>query len=170
MENEACLVLIKPDALQKSITGDILIKIATANLKIIASKIVSVDDKLAGDHYSELKEDRPAIYEETAKYIKGHFHTNRVLAFVYYGENAMAKIRLIAGATNPEKAHPSTIRGKFGRVHSETGVWENCIHASDSIDNAEREIKLWFSPEEIVQDLYPSRESEESATKKIWEQ
>jgi len=167
MENEACLVLIKPDGLQKSITGDILIKLATANLKIIASKVVCVDDDLASQHYSELKEEKPEIYAETAKYIKGHYHTNRVLAFVYYGENAISKIRVLAGATNPEKAHPSTIRGKFGRVHSETGIWENCIHASDSIDNAEREIKLWFAPEEIVEDLFQTKESEESSTKKI---
>jgi nucleoside-diphosphate kinase len=70
---------------------------------------------------------------------------------IYEGEDAVDKIRKLAGETNPEKAHPESIRGKYGRIHSETKVFENVIHCSDSVDSAVKEIALWFKPEEIVE-------------------
>jgi nucleoside-diphosphate kinase len=83
----------------------------------------------------------------------------RVLALVYRGEDAIHKVRSLSGATNPEEAAPTTIRGAYGRITTE-GVYENVIHASANPAEAEREIKLWFRPEEIVDDLYPAVEKE----------
>jgi len=80
---------------------------------------------------------------------------HKVMALIYYGENAIEKIRAICGKTNPEEADPETIRGQYGRILT-SGVFENVVHASDSIESAEREIKLWFEPDEIIYDLYPT--------------
>ncbi len=166
-KNQACLIIIKPDGLLKSLTGNIITALSEAKLIIIGSKIVSVKRELAEQHYSDLKQKKPEVFEETLRYIMGHYHTKRVLALVYYGENAIEKIRKIVGKTNPEDANPISIRGKYGRINSKTGVFENCIHASDAEENAEKEIKLWFNPEEIVEDLYPSKQLEDTETK-IW--
>jgi nucleoside-diphosphate kinase len=157
MSKESCLVLIKPDGLLKSITGNIINELSTTKLKIIGAKIVSVKRELAEKHYEELKTKKPEIFEEVLKYIMGEYHTKRVLALVYHGENAIEKIREIVGATHPEKADPTSIRGRYGRVNSQTNVLENCIHASDSVTNAEKEIKLWFSPSELAEELYPTK-------------
>jgi len=157
---ERTLVLIKPDGLIKSLTGNIITTLSETKLKIVAAKIVKVKRDFAEKHYSNLKnslikkfgkEDGMKIFESTLDYIQGKFHTDRVLALVYQGENAIKKIRELAGETNPEKAHPVSIRGKFGRIHSETKVFENVIHCSDSVENAEKEIALWFKSEEIVE-------------------
>ncbi len=157
---EKTLVLIKPDGLVKSLTGNIITALSEAKLKIVGAKIVKVSRNLAEAHYSDLKqnlikkfgeENGLRIFNSTLDYIQGKFHTDRVLALVYQGEDAVKKIRELAGETNPEKAPPISIRGKYGRIHSETKVFENVIHCSDSSENAEREIALWFSPEEVVE-------------------
>ena len=157
---EKTLVLIKPDGLLKSLTGNILTTLSEAKLKIVASKVVKVSRELAERHYKDLKnnqikkhgEERGLeIFENTLNYIQGKFHTERVLALVYSGEDAVNKIRYLAGETNPEKAHPTSIRGKYGRINSETQIFENVVHCSESVGEAEREIALWFRPEEIVE-------------------
>jgi nucleoside-diphosphate kinase len=97
----------------------------------------------------------------------GEVHkTYRVLALVYQGENAIAKIRDIVGDTDPEKANPVSIRGAYGRV-TRAGVFENVVHASSSPEDAEKEIKLWFMPDEIVEDLYPVKEITLNELKRI---
>jgi nucleoside-diphosphate kinase len=166
---QSCLVLIKPDGLIKSLTGNIISELSKGELKIIGAKIVSVKRELAEEHYCELKEAKPEIYEEVLKYIMGEFHTNRVLAMVYHGENAIEKIREIVGITDPEKANPTSIRGRYGRINSETHVLENCIHASDSEENARKEIQLWFSPHEIVEDVYPTKVETKDTEITSWE-
>jgi nucleoside-diphosphate kinase len=98
----------------------------------------------------------------------GEYHTNRVLALIYYGEDAISKIRNIVGPTNPEEADPVSIRGRYGRINSKTQILENCIHASDSPANAEKEIKLWFNPEEIVVDLYSIKSEERKCRVTSW--
>jgi len=165
---QACLVIIKPDGLIKSLTGNIISALSETKLKIIGAKVVSVKRELAEKHYEELKTKKPHVFESTIKYIMGEFHTNRVLVLVYYGEDAIEKIRTIVGKTNPEEADPVTIRGKYGRINSKTGVLENCMHASDSPQNAEKEIKLWFKPEEIVTDLYPTKTTKKQVDLKEW--
>lgn len=169
MSNEVCLVLIKPDGLHKSITGNVIDELSGAKLKIIGSKIISVNDELAELHYSDLKAEKPEIFEEVLKYIKGEFHTNRVMVLAYYGEDACNKIRELAGATNPESAEPTTIRGRYGRIHSKTGVFENCMHASDSAENGEREVKLWFTPEELCIDVFPTKTTKKEVEITEWD-
>lgn len=160
MGYERTLVLIKPDALYKSLTGSILTSLSEARLKIVGAKIVKVSQELAEKHYCDLKcnlsnkfgEDKGCkIYEGVLDYLKGKYHTDRVFALVYAGEDAVKKIRELAGETNPEKASPNSIRGKYGRINSQIDVLENVIHCSDSIESAKREIELWFKPEEVVE-------------------
>lgn len=154
--SEATLILIKPDGLKKSLTGNILTRLSETKLEIVAAKMVRVSDALAREHYRHLK-DKP-FFEDLIKYIRGELHNRRkVMALVYWGDNAIKKCRELAGATNPEEAESTTIRGSYGRITT-TGVYENVIHVSSNKEEAEREIKLWFGPEEIIVDLYPTKE------------
>ena len=163
---EPTLVLIKPDGLQKSLTGNILTRLSETKLILISAKIKAVSRRLAEEHYCHMK-DKP-FFEEIVKYLMGEYHTKRVMAIVYYGEDAISKVRQICGATNPEEAAPGTIRGSYGRITTK-GIYENVIHASGNIPDAEREIKLWFEPDEIVFDnLYPTKETTVSSKKKVW--
>jgi len=163
---EATLVIIKPDGLKKSLTGDILSRLSKTTLKIIAAKVIQVSDNLARSHYGHLK-DKP-FFGELLGYIRGRLHgENRVMALVYYGKDAIKRVREIAGATNPEEADPVSVRGAYGRILT-SGLYENVIHASSSLEEAEREIKLWFEPEEIVMDLYPAEGRGGNRTKKYW--
>jgi len=151
MVYERTLILIKPDGLVKSLTGNILSALSETKLKIVGAKVMKVTRELAEKHYGHLKS-RPKIFENTINYIMGKYHdTERVLALVYAGEGAVKKVREICGATNPEEAHPVSIRGKYGRINSKTGVWENAVHTSESPEAAKTEILLWFSEDEIVE-------------------
>jgi len=165
--NQATLILIKPDGLKKSLTGNILTRLSETKLEIVAAKIVRVSRQLAEEHYKHLK-DKP-FFEDLIKYIQGEFHNRRkVMALIYWGENAITKCRQLAGATNPEEAEPTSIRGAYGRITT-SGVYENVIHVSANEREAEREIKLWFKPDEIIVDLYPVKEIIEKEKKvKVW--
>ena len=163
---EQTLVLIKPDGLKKSLTGNVLTRLSETKLDIVAAKIVQVSREMAVAHYCYMK-DKP-FFEELIKYIMGEYHKRKVMAMVYYGENAIAKVRQICGSTNPEEADPVSIRGAYGRITTK-GVYENVIHASTNKEEAEREIKLWFEPHEIIVDVYPSREIVlKSCKKQVW--
>ena len=167
MAAEQTLILIKPDGLIKSLTGNILTTLSETELKIVGAKIVQVTRELAEEHYQHLKEEK--FFDELIKYIMGEFHTKRVLALVYHGEDAIKKIRKVVGATNPEKAEPITIRGKYGRITSK-GIFENVIHASENKKEAEREIKLWFRPEELVHTIYTIKSREVIKLEYFWEE
>jgi nucleoside-diphosphate kinase len=168
MAIQQCLVLIKPDGLVKSLTGNIISALSETKLKIVGAKIVSVKRELAELHYADLKKQKPQVFESVLKYIQGEFHTPRVLALVYQGEEAIRKIREIAGSTNPEDADPVSIRGKYGRINSKTGVFENVIHASDSEESAKREIQLWFFPEDLTETIYPTKKIKATKDILIW--
>jgi nucleoside-diphosphate kinase len=165
--HQATLILIKPDGLAKSLTGNIITRLSEAKGEISATKMIRVQRKLAEEHYKELRA-RP-FFEELIKYITGGFHTSRkkVLAMVYVGQDAIAKVRQLAGATNPEEADSVSIRGQYGRITTK-GIYENVIHASSNPEEAEREIKLWFEPDEIIFDIYPTTESDVTTKKRIW--
>ena len=165
--DQQTLVLVKPDGLKKSLTGNILTRLSETKLEIIAAKIVKVSKDLAEEHYKHLK-DKP-FFEELVKYLQGELHQrHKVLAMVYWGEDAIKKVREIAGATNPEEAESTSIRGSFGRITTK-GVYENVIHTSSNDEEAEREIKLWFKPNEIIKDMYPTKEIIlEKVKKKVW--
>jgi nucleoside-diphosphate kinase len=82
----------------------------------------------------------------------GEFHNvNAIIAIAYSGENAIQKLRDYAGKTNPDEAHPSSLRGRYGKVHSKTNNFDNVMHVSDSPQNGEKEINIWFSKEELVE-------------------
>lgn len=165
--SQATLILIKPDGLKKSLTGNILTRLSETKLEIVAAKIVRVSKELAEEHYKHLK-DKP-FFEELIRFIRGELHNrHKVMALIYWGEDAIKKCRELAGATNPEEAEPTSIRGSYGRITT-SGVYENVIHVSSDDKEAEREIKLWFQPEEIIVDLYPAKSSVEKEHKrKIW--
>lgn len=154
--NQATLILIKPDGLKKSLTGNILTRLSETKLEIVAAKIVRVSKGLAEEHYQHLK-DKP-FFKELIKYIQGELHNRRkVMALVYWGEDAITKCRQLAGTTNPEEADPTSIRGSYGRITT-SGLYENVVHVSANEEDAQREIKLWFEPDEIIVDLYPAKE------------
>jgi nucleoside-diphosphate kinase len=164
--SQAALILIKPDGLKKSLTGNILTRLSETKLEIVAAKIVRVSQALAEEHYKHLR-DKP-FFEEIIKYLRGELHDRRkVLALVYWGKDAITKCRELVGSTNPEEADPTSIRGSYGRITT-TGVYENVIHVSSNESEAEREIKLWFAPEEIIVDLYPTNEIPQTKKSKVW--
>jgi len=164
--DQATLVLIKPDGLNKSLTGNILTRLSETKLEIVGSKIVKVSRELAESHYIFLK-DKP-FFQDLLKYIMGEYHKKKVMALVYWGEDAIKKVRDICGSTNPEEADPVSIRGAYGRITTK-GVYENVIHASTNKEESEREIKLWFKPEEIIVDLYPMKKVKKSVEEIVWE-
>jgi nucleoside-diphosphate kinase len=159
------LVLIKPDGLKKSLTGNILTRLSETKLDIVAARIVQVSRELAEEHYFHMK-DAP-FFEELIRYLMGEFHKKKVMALVYWGEDAIQKVREACGKTNPEEADTVSIRGAYGRITTK-GVYENVIHASSNESEAEREIKLWFQPDDVIVDIYPATEKTETRKVRIW--
>jgi nucleoside-diphosphate kinase len=142
------LVLIKPDAVVRDLCGYILARLAGEGFEVVSAKMMKVDRRLAEEHYRHLK--TKPFFEETVLLLMGHFHKRvKVLALVCCGEDAVRKCRKFVGATNPEDAAPTSIRGQLGRITTK-GVFENAIHASSSSKEARREIQLWFKKSEIA--------------------
>jgi len=164
---QAVLILIKPDGLKKSLTGNILTRLSETKLEIVAAKMVRVSKALAEEHYKHLK-DKP-FFGEIIQYLQGDLHDRKkVMALVYWGNDAITKCRDLAGATNPEEAESTSIRGSYGRITT-SGIYENVVHVSSNDSEAEREIKLWFSPEEIIVDLYlTKKELPKAILSKAW--
>ena len=157
MAIEKTLILIKPDGMKRRLTGLAIDRLDNAGFEMAAAKMVSVTEELARKHYALLEGQgvfkTKEKFEQLIKFIMGDFHgvsNRRVMAMVYRGENAIKGVRAVVGATNPEDAAPGTIRGSFGRIMSERGYYENVVHASGNTEEADREIKIWFRPEEIV--------------------
>jgi len=145
---ERTLVLIKPDAMVKQLAGNIISELYKTNLKMIGLKLVNVQRELAEQHYHE-HIGKP-FFEKLIKHLTGELHNQEnAIAIVYEGEEAIKKVRELAGKTHPEEASPSTIRGKYGRWHSKTDCFENVIHASDSPASAEIEVPIWFNKKEL---------------------
>lgn len=168
MGMQQTLVIIKPDGLKKSLTGNILTRLSETKLRIVGAKVVEVSKELAEKHYAHLK-DKP-FFDEVIKYIRGELHGKqyrRVLALVYDGKDAISKVRELAGTTNPEEAEPTSIRGQYGRLTT-TGLFENVVHCSANEADAEKEIKLWFEPDEITDEIYPTKLTEKKIKKRVW--
>jgi len=164
-KSEQALILIKPDGLIKSLTGNIITELSNEGLIIIGAKIVQVTRELAEEHYHHLREEK--FFDELIRYIMGEFHTKRVLALVYQGSNVIETVRKVIGSTNPEEANPKSIRGKYGRITT-SGIFENVVHASENKNEAEREIKLWFRPEELIYNVYPTESKEAKKLEYFW--
>lgn len=163
---EQVLIIIKPDAMIKGVAGAIMDMVSASipELKMVGAKLIKVKREVVEKHYEEHK--TKPFFSKLVDHLTGKYHTDQVLAFVYQGKDAIKKIRDLAGETHPEAASPLTVRGKFGRVHTKTDVFENAIHVSDSPESAEKEIKLWFSPDELIERIYPAKNID--SKKEIW--
>jgi len=135
---ERSLVLIKPDAMERGLAGTIMARLEGLGLKIVALKMLHLDKALAERHY-DIHVDKP-FFGGLVNYIS----SAPVIAAVFEGEKAVEVIRNAMGATDPAEAKAGTIRGDFG-----LNIEHNTVHGSDSIDTAEKEIKLFFAEDEI---------------------
>ena len=130
---EKTLVLVKPDGVKKHICGEIISRFERKGLFVNAIKMINVPEELAKKHYAE--HEGKGFFNDLISFIT----SGPVLAMVIEGENAVAAVRQINGATNPLEAVPGSIRGDFA-----TSIDENVVHASDAPETATREIGLWF--------------------------
>ena len=144
---EISFVMLKPDAVLRRLSGRIISRFEERGLKIIAAKMMIIERELAEIHYAEHKQ-KP-FFENLVDYIT----SGPVLAFAIEGEDCISLIRKIVGATNPKDADIGTIRGDYA---IDTG--KNIIHASDSPESAEREVKLFFNDPEICSYQMPDEE------------
>ena len=138
MAVERTLSIIKPDAVAKNVIGEILTRFEKAGLKVVAAKMIQLDDEKAGGFYAEHKE-RPFFGDLVSFMTSGP-----VVVQVLEGEGAIAKNRELMGATNPKEADAGTIRADFAE-----SIDANAVHGSDSAESAAREIDYFFTAEEI---------------------
>ena len=136
---ERTLVLVKPDGVQRGLIGEVIGRLERRGLRLVAAKFIQVSQELAETHYS-IHKGKP-FYTSLIKYIT----SAPVMAMVWEGPNAVAAIRQTMGATRPTEAAPGSIRHDFALE-----VGRNLTHASDSVENGEKEAALWFSPSEMV--------------------
>lgn len=136
---ERSLVLVKPDGVQRGLIGEVVCRLERRGLILVAAKFMQVSRELAETHYA-IHKGKP-FYEGLLNYIT----SAPVMAMVWEGPNAIAAVRQTMGATRPTEAAPGTLRHDFALE-----VGRNLTHASDSIENGEREVALWFTPEELV--------------------
>lgn len=146
---ERTLILIKPDAISKKLTGVILDRFFHLGLEMKGAKVREMTEELAREHYANLA-GKPFL-PSVISFMRGDLNgitDHRIYAFVFEGEDAISKVRAALGATDPAKAEPWSIRGAFGCFKD--GVMQNCVHASGCKEDAEREIGLWFNPGEVL--------------------
>lgn len=136
---ERTLVLIKPDAVQRGLIGEITRRLENRGLKIVAARFQSVPVELAEEHYAVHK-GKP-FYDGLISYIT----SSPVMAMIWEGPDAISAVRQTMGATKPTEAAPGSIRHDFGLE-----VGRNLTHASDGLETANTEIQLWFKDEEIA--------------------
>ncbi len=142
------MVLIKPDGVQRGLVGEVLHRFEKVGLKIVAMKMVHIDKEFSRKHY--------AAHVEKPFYpgLESLITMGPVVALILEGINAISLVRKMVGSTEPNSAAPGTIRGDYAHVSysyaDENGISiKNVIHASGDKEDAEKEVKLWFSDEEI---------------------
>ena len=136
---ERSLVLIKPDAIQRGLAGEIISRLERKGLKIVAMKMLHMDRDSAKRHYA-IHEGK-AFFNDLVDFIT----SSPIIAIVFQGKSAVEIIRQTMGETDPAKARTGTIRGDLG-----IDIGHNLVHGSDSLENASGEINLFFSADEIV--------------------
>jgi len=136
---ERTLVLIKPDAMQRSLAGEIIARLERRGLRIVGMRMLHMDEALAREHYAA--HEGKAFFQGLLQYIT----SSPIIAAVFEGKNAVEIARQSMGATNPAQAAPGTIRGDLG---IDTG--RHLVHGSDSLEAAEKEIRLFFKEGETV--------------------
>ncbi len=135
---ERTFVMIKPDAVQRLLVGEIIKRLERKGLKLVALKMMQIDPQLASEHYGEHR--GKGFYDDLIAFIT----SGPVVAMVWEGDQAVALVRKLVGSTDPQAAEPGSIRGDLAIF---TG--NNVVHASDSIDSSSREIGLFFREGDI---------------------
>ena len=138
-EEQQTLVIVKPDAVQRGLTGIVLGRLEQRGLRIVALKLIQFDRGLAERHYAVHRE--KAFFDELVSFIT----SGPVAVAVFSGPDAIEATRTTMGATNPVKADPGSLRGQYALA-----IRQNLIHGSDSPETARYEIDLFFNPDEIV--------------------
>jgi len=136
---ERTFVMVKPDGVQRGLVGEVISRIERKGLKIVALKMIQVTQERAQEHYAEHRE-KP-FFNSLIDYIT----SGPVVAMVVEGKEAVSVVRNLVGKTNPIEAEPGTIRGDLAM-----DIGRNVVHASDSLNSAEREISIFFSKDEIL--------------------
>jgi nucleoside-diphosphate kinase len=136
---EQTFVMVKPDGTNRRLIGKVISRLEMKGLKLVGIKIMWVSKDLAEKHYAEHR--GKGFYDSLIEYIT----SSPVVAMVWEGKSAVKVVRNIVGKTDPVEASPGTIRGDYG-----LDVGKNIVHASDSIESAEREISLYFNKNEII--------------------
>jgi nucleoside-diphosphate kinase len=136
---EKTLVLVKPDGVQRGLIGEVLARLERRGLRLIGAKFMQVSNELAETHYAIHK--GKIFYESLIKYIT----SAPVMAMVWEGPNAVAAVRQTMGATRPTEAAPGSVRHDFALE-----VGRNLTHASDTPENGEKEVALWFKADELI--------------------
>jgi nucleoside-diphosphate kinase len=136
---ERSLVLVKPDGVQRGLTGEVISRLERRGLRLVAAKFMQVSRELAENHYAEHK--GKGFYKGLIEYIT----SSPVMAMAWEGPEAVAAIRQTMGSTKPIEAAPGSLRHDFGLQ-----VGRNLTHASDKPETGEREVALWFAPDELV--------------------
>lgn len=134
-----CFTMCKPGVLNRRLVGQVITRLENKGLKLVGLKLMQISPELAKNHYAE--HNGKPFFEDLCSYIT----SAPVVAMVWQGDDCVTLVRKIVGATKPSEAQPGTIRGDFC---SHTN--HNVIHASDSDESAEREINLFFKPEELI--------------------
>ncbi len=151
---EKTLVVLKPDAVQRGIMGEIITRFERAGLKVVAVKMVAPDEKHFHDHYEGISKLISRWGEEIYRITLSHMSEGPVLAIVLEGVEAVAHVRKMVGATDPKESAPGTIRGDYTHVtraytNERSGTLPNILHASGDVDEASQEIALWFDESEV---------------------
>jgi len=173
---EKTLVLLKPDAVLRGLVGEIIGRFEKSGLKLIAMKMVYPTEKLAGEHYAAdeewlvtvgkkqkqsyakkgvtLKESERELGVKVRNYLLDYLTMSPIIALVLEGHNAVKHVRKLVGETSPQDSAPGTIRGDFSfdtyqLADNSKRPIQNLIHASGEVDEAKREISIWFKPEEL---------------------
>ncbi|XP_055264989.1 nucleoside diphosphate kinase, mitochondrial isoform X1 [Moschus berezovskii] len=136
---ERTLVAVKPDGVQRRLVGDVIQRFERRGFKLVGMKMLQAPERILAEHYHDLQ--RKPFYPALISYMS----SGPVVAMVWEGPNVVCTSRAMIGHTNSAKAAPGTIRGDFS-----THVSRNVIHASDSVEGAQREIQLWFQSSELV--------------------
>ena len=153
MSTERTLVLLKPDALMRGLSGRIIQRFEDAGLKIVGVKMKQMDADFTARHYADLAERAgQSVYDSIAAFMQ----QGPVIAFVLEGADAVANVRKMVGATFPDQAPSGTIRGDFAHTskahtQAEGKVVANLVHASGTPDEAKYEVDLWFDESELFE-------------------
>jgi nucleoside-diphosphate kinase len=144
MPAEQTLILCKGDAVQRGLVGDIISRLERRGFVLTAMKLLNVSEELAKKHYAE--HDGKPFFKSLVAYIT----SSPIVAMVISGESAIESCRQMIGATDPRKAAPGTIRADLAQT-----IGRNLVHGSDSPDSAQREIAIWFAPNELAVRTHP---------------